>query len=210
MRKLFYIPIVHNAADLGSLGAQLSAEGESKYGAARWQNHLEEVNNAWDMIEIEINTQLKDIPFANIKIYQDGLPVVGEIGLKIVQDAAAAGSKNYQIVETFLTKGASLIQAEDKALLLKEYSLLSAINKAEDPEKQVEAYMAYQLVSQELLNDRDRYISDQINLTLQDGETGIAFFGAAHSIIPLLNNNIDVIVIKMFKDIISQNLSKPK
>jgi hypothetical protein len=99
MKKLLYIPIIHNKADLGSLGSQLSLEGEGKYGVSRWQNHLEQVDKSWDEIEVEILKLLKKKSFDRIKIYQDGLPVVGEIGLKIVKDAAEKGSKNFAIID---------------------------------------------------------------------------------------------------------------
>ena len=66
MKKLIYIPIVHNRADLGSLGSQLSLEGERKYGASAWQHHLEEVDRSWDEIEIAIFKQLKKSSFDKI------------------------------------------------------------------------------------------------------------------------------------------------
>jgi hypothetical protein len=208
MKKLIYIPIVHNKADLGSLGSQLSVEGERKYGASAWQDHMAEVEKSWDKIELEIFKHLRRTPFKKIKIYQDGLPVAGETGVKIVQDAAGNGSKNYSIINRLLAKGANLEIAENKELLLKEYYLLSDINKAETPEKQLESYLAYQKVSGGLLIDRDNFVAKQINETLNTGETGIAFFGASHAIVDKLNNDIKVIVIQMFNDNISLNLIK--
>ena len=210
MKKLLYIPIVHNQADLGSLGSQLSLEGERKYGVSLWQNHLEQVDKSWDEIEIKISKQLKKISFDKIKIYQDGLPVAGDIGIKIVKDTAKKGSKNYIIIDNLLTQGAKLEIAENKEFLLKEYYLLSDISKAETHEKQLETYLTYQKLSQKLLNNRDNYIANQINVTLNDGEIGIAFFGAAHSIIEKLYKDIKVVVIQMFKDDISLNLIKNK
>jgi len=207
MKKLLYIPIVHNKADLGSLSSHLSLEGERKYGVSLWQNHLEQVDKSWDQIEIEISEQLKETSFDMVKIYQDGLPIVDEIGIKIVKDAAKNGSKNYLIIDSLLSRGAKLEIAENKELLIKEYHLLSDISKAETPEKQLESYLTYQKMSQELLNNRDNYIANQINVTLKDGETGIAFFGAAHEITDKLNKDIKVVVIQKFKDEISLNLS---
>ena len=208
MKKLFYIPIVHNQSDLGSLGSQLSLEGERKYGVTLWQEHLKEVNKSWDKIEIGINKQLENISFDKIKIFQDGLPVAGDIGLKIIKDTADKGSKNYRIIDNLLSKGAILEIAENKEFLLKEYHLLSEIGKAETTEKQLVAYTHYQEVAKELLNDRDNYIANQINSSLNEEETGIAFFGAAHSIIEKLNKDINVVVIQMFNDDISLNLIK--
>jgi hypothetical protein len=208
MRKLLYIPIVHNKADLGSLGSQLSLEGERKYGAAAWQEHLENVERSWDRTETEIDARLGKTSFAKVRIYQDGLPVVGDIGMKIVRDAAGSGSKNYLIIERLLAKGASLEQAENKDLLISEYNLLAAISKADTHEKQLQAYRAYQEMSAELLASRDRFIANQINTTLNDGETGIAFFGATHIVTDKLEKDIKVNVIRMFNDPVSLNLVK--
>jgi hypothetical protein len=208
MKKLFYIPIVHNQADLGSLGSQLSSEGEKKYGISLWQDHIRQVDKSWDEIEIEIFRQLENISSDKIKIYQDGLPGVDEISLKIVKEAAAKGSKNYTIIDKLLAKGAKLELAENKEFLFKEYYLLSDISKAETPEKQVELYLKYQDASKELLNSRDNFIANQINISLNESEIGIAFFGAAHSIIDKLNTDINVVVIQMFNDDISLNLIK--
>ncbi len=210
MKKVIYIPIIHNKADLGSLGSQLSVEGERKYGVASWQSHLEEVDKSWDEIEIEIARQLENVPWDTIKIYQDGLPVTGEIGIKIVKDAASQGSKNYAIIDALLSQGARLETAEDKELLFQEYYLLSDISKAPTYEQQIEAFLKYQRESLEILNKRDAFIANQINTSLKDGETGIAFFGAAHSVLEKLNNDIDVIAIRMFDDEISRNLINKK
>jgi hypothetical protein len=208
MKKLIYIPIVHNKADLGSLGSQLSQEGERKYGVSEWQNHIGQVEKSWDNIETELFKRLRKSSFGKIKIYQDGLPVTGDIGLKIVKDAALAGSKNYSIIEKLIARGASLEIAENKELLLKEYYLLSDINKAETPEKQMTAYLAYQNSSGELIISRDNFVANQINTTLKEGETGIAFFGATHRILDKLNTDIKVTVIQLFTDAISSNLIK--
>jgi hypothetical protein len=210
MKKLLYIPIVHNKADLGSLGSQLSVEGERKYGVAAWRDHLEQVDRSWEEIEIEIFKKLKKTSSDKIKIYQDGLPVTGDIGMKIVKDAAGNGSKNYLIIDRLLSRGAKLELAENKDFLLQEYYMLSDINKAETPEKQLEAYLTYQNKAGELLNSRDHFVVNQINSTLHDGETGIAFFGASHAIIDKLHSDIKVVVIQLFKDDISLNLIKTK
>ena len=208
MKRLLYIPIVHNQTDLGSLGHTLSLEGGKIYGTSIWQDHLEQVDKSWNKIESEISKRVKKISPDKIKIYQDGLPVVDEIGINIVKDAAKKGSINYNIIDNLLTQGAKLEIAENKEFLFKEYYLLSDITKAETPENILKAYLIYQNISQELLNDRDNYIANQINVTLNDGEIGIAFFGAAHSIINKLNKDIKVLVIQMFTDAISLNLIK--
>ena len=208
MRRLLYIPIVHNQTDLGSLGNTLSLEGVKKYGTSTWQDHLKQVDISWNKMESEISKRVKKISPDNIKIYQDGLPVVDETGIKIVKDAAKKGSLNYSIIDNLLTQGAKLEIAENKEFLFKEYYLMLDIKNAETPENILKAYLIYQDASKELLNDRDNHIANQINTTLNDGEMGIAFFGAAHSITNKLNKDIDVDVIQMFTDVISLNLVK--
>jgi hypothetical protein len=207
LKTLLFIPIVHNQADLGSLGSELSAQGEKKYGASTWDDHIQKVNRSWEEIDSAISSQLENKTSDTIKIYQDGLPAAGDIGIKIIKDTAAKGSKNYSIIDNLLSKGAILEVAENKDLLFKEYYLLSDISKAETPEKQLVAYLKYQELAQEILNDRDNYIANQINETLKEGETGIAFFGAAHSITDKLNKEINVIIIQMFNDDISLKMS---
>jgi hypothetical protein len=210
MKRLLYIPIVHNQTDLGSLGQTLSAEGGKMYGTSAWQDHIEQVDVAWHKIKAEILKRINKVSPDKIKIYQDGLPVAGETGIKIVQDTARQGSINYSIIDNLLSMGAKLEPAENKELLLKEYYLLADITKAETPEGAYKALQTYQDMSDKLLNDRDNHIANQINATLDDGELGVAFFGAAHSIINKLNKDIKIVVIQMFTDEISLKLHKTK
>ena len=210
MKRLLFIPIVHNQTDLGSLGKTLSDEGSKMYGTAAWQEHLEQVDHAWHKIQSEISKRVNKVSPGKVKIYQDGLPVADETGIKIVKDTAQKGSINYIIIDNLISTGARLEPAENKELLLKEYYLLADISKADTPEGSFKALQAYEEMSGKLLNDRDSHIASRINATLKDGEMGIAFFGAAHSITNKLNKDIKVIVIQMFKDEISVNFHKAK
>lgn len=206
MRKLLYIPIVHNQADLGSFETRLSLEGGRKYGQAAWQDHLAQVQISWNRIENQIKQQFNSIPVDKIRIYQDGLPEAGEIGLKIVKEVARLGSKNYQILEDLLRQGAQLEEAESKELLLQEYEHLSRLTKATTPAEQLKVYLVYQKVAQELLNKRDAYIANRINITLKKDELGIAFFGSKHSIVDRLDEDITITIIQEVKDKISADL----
>ena len=152
-------------------------------------------------LEFEIYKQIGGIPFDKIKIYQDGLPIIGEIGIKIIKDASDKGSINYKIIDNLISKGANIELAENKDLLIKEYNLITDIIKSDTIDSKLKAYAMYQAMSEQLLLDRDKYISNQINLTLND--VGIAFFGAAHFIIDKLDSDIEVVIINMFKDQIS-------
>ena len=205
MKNLLYVSIVHSQTDMGSLSAELSAEGEKCYGVDMWTEHVKHVNESWDKIRDEVFKRVEGISMDRIKIYQDGLPVIDDIGLKIIRDAAV-NSKNYQIIEALLDRGAVLKQAEDKHLLLKEYGYLSRITSASSPEKKTKEYLLYQDIADELLDDRDIFIAKQINGTLNKGDMGIAFFGAAHRIIDKLDKDINISYLQEFNDEISKML----
>ena len=205
MKNLLYVSIVHSQADMGSFSTELSAEGEKRYGVDMWTEHVKHVNESWDKIRHEVFKRVEGISMDRIKIYQDGLPVIDDIGLKIIRDAAV-NSKNYQIIEALLDRGAVLKQAEDKYLLLKEYDHLSCITSASSPEKKMKEYLLYQDIADELLDDRDIFIAKQINGTLNKGDMGIAFFGAAHRIIDKLDKDINISYLQQFNDEISKML----
>lgn len=205
-KSLIYFPIVHTSNDMGSMSNALSLDGENKYGKDAWKNHLMSVDASWNKIEELINITIKDIIPTKIKIYQDGMPVNGEAGNRIVKQVSQMGSKNYKIIENLLSLGAILENAENKELLIKEYELFSNMINAKTTSEKLMANIIYLDLSKESLNNRDSHIANQINLTLNDGEIGIAFFGATHSIIEKLSDDIDVHVIKMFNDEISLKL----
>ncbi len=69
-----------------------------------------------------------DVEHANLRIYQDGLPLCGR-ELDIVRDVAARGSQNHQLVLSLVQRGASLEGTEDVQLLLEEYRYIQAITK---------------------------------------------------------------------------------
>jgi hypothetical protein len=139
-------------------------------------------------------------------MYQEGLPVVDEIGIRIVKDVAQKGNMHYHIIDTLLTQGAKLEAAGKKEYLIEGYNLLSGITKAELPEEILKAHLKHKNKAPELLTKRDHVIANQIYETLKEGDTGIAFFRAAHSITNKLNKDIEVIIIQMFTDKISLNL----
>ena len=207
MRKLIYLPMVHSQSDMGSMSNSLLLEGEKKYGKDKWEKHIETVNNAWSTIKNKIDIETLN---SEIKIYQDGLPIAGEVGLKIINDCANNGSENYKIIQQLIKDGAKLELAESRELLMYEYSYISTITKAETSEQKLIAYRIYNDIAQELLEERDKFISNQINTTLKDGEIGIAFFGAIHSIIDKIDKDIEIIIIDVFTDEISLNIRNRK
>jgi hypothetical protein len=112
-----------------------------------------------------------------------------------VQDAAASGSCNYQLLLKFVAKGAQVVGTEDPHLLLQEYNRLR--NTLDNLEEKSSARRAAQAQEQGLFHDefieqRDRYIAQRINKTLHEGETGLLFIGALHRVYEMLPNDIHI------------------
>jgi hypothetical protein len=190
VRKLIMVRIVHTSADMGSMGAGLRQEAEAKVGMERWAENQKKIDAFWDELDKEILALPIDIHKA--RIYQDGLPVGGDMGLKIIKETAARGSQNYRLIEKLLTMGAVAEATEDPRLLLKEYGHIKAILEAKTPQEKEEAIRGYDSVKDQLIKERDEYIAKRIDMTLKEDETGLLFIGAAHDIVPLLDKDIEV------------------
>ena len=50
MRTLFYVPVIHTSADLGSLAKDVSKRGIAGLGREAWKEHVETVGGFWDAI----------------------------------------------------------------------------------------------------------------------------------------------------------------
>ncbi|MEI7537254.1 MAG: hypothetical protein WCJ76_08575, partial [Comamonadaceae bacterium] len=126
-----------------------------------------------------------DPHYASVRLYQDGLPICGKEE-QIVQDVAAQGSKNYQLLVELMALGSRLMGTEDPQLLLREYRFhQDALGDGDS------AYQAQRVEqSRQLLLERDRFIADRINATLLVGEVGLLFLGLAHSIEKLMDADI--------------------
>jgi len=191
MRKLVYVRIVHTSADMGTLSEELVQLAISKIGKEKWEENQKLIEKFWDELEKEI-FQL-NLDFKHTRIYQDGLPCEGEIGMKIIHGTAELGSKNYQIIEKLVVKGAKVVATESPQLLIEERNLLlETLNNSSTAEKD-EAKKKYDSKKDILLEQRDAYIASRINNTLEDGKTGILFIGAEHNVIPKLAHDIEVL-----------------
>jgi len=191
MRKLVYVRIVHTSADMGTLSEELVQIAISKIGKEKWEENQKLIEKFWDELEKEI-FQL-NLDFKHTRIYQDGLPCEGEIGMKIINSTAELGSKNYQIIEKLVVKGAKVVATESPQLLIEERNLLlETLNSSSTAEKE-EAKKKYDSKKDILLEQRDAYIASRINNTLEDGKTGILFIGAEHNVIPKLAHDIEVL-----------------
>lgn len=186
MRTLIVIPIIHAEQDMGSLLEQVKQEYVHRYGPAKWEEHLKTIHEAWTGIRRMIEALA--LPYASVRLYQDGLPDCGREE-EIVKEVAAQGSKNHQLLLALMEKGATLTGTEDPHLLLQEYQLLRGALGATASEKDTGAGPPDDW-SRRLLAERDLYIARRINATLRAGEIGLLFLGLAHSVEPLLDADI--------------------
>lgn len=188
MRTLIVVPIIHTEQDMGSLLEQVKQEYVQRYGTAKWDEHLKTVHEVWTGLRRKI--EALELPYASVRLYQDGLPDCGREE-DIVKEVAAQGSTNHQFLLALMEKGASLMGTEDSHLLVQEYHLLRGALGAATPEKKRGA-VSSEDQSRMLLAERDRAIAKRINTTLGVGEIGLLFLGLAHSVEPLLDADIVV------------------
>lgn len=184
MRTLILIPIIHTEQDMGSLRDQFEQEYVARYGHEKWTEHLKSIDEVWSGIR-RMMAELK-LPYASVRLYQDGLPQCNKEA-DIVKDVAARGSKNHQILVELMEQGARLMGTENPQLLLQEYQFLQgALGGKQNPDQESEQKEQ----SRKLLSERDRFIAGRINATLSSGEIGLLFLGMAHSVEPLLDADI--------------------
>ncbi len=190
MRKLIVIKIVHSPSDMGSASTGLERSGISALGRKRWEENQKRIERFWQEVEKEVDGLALDP--AKLRIYQDGLPCAGPLGERIVKETAARGSKNYQIVQKLMDKGARIEATESADLLRQEYSYIKSILEAKTEEERKEAETKYNLVKDRLLEKRDLFIARSIDATLKEGETGLLFIGASHNVLPKISRDIEV------------------
>lgn len=182
MRRLIYIPVIHNEVEMGSVAFWLKEEYILKFGEEKWEEHLKLIKQMWRWIKTKIKG-LK-LTYEKLRIYQDGLPLCGK-ELEIVQKIAERGSINYQIILELVNKGAKLEGTESKELLLEEYNNIKKITTTSSKKE-------YKEENKELLIRRDRYIANRINKTLRRDEIGILFIGSEHKVYEYLPKDIKI------------------
>lgn len=197
MRTLLYVPIIHMAADLGTLASEVAQRGMAGLGEGEWRRHLDTVEGFWNSLAGYFDT----LEASGFKIYQDGLVADGEMGRRIVEEGLKSGSKNYEIIAGLIRRGAILVKTEDLALVKKERDHLIELTRAASRMKRMIAYLSYRRAKNRLLEERDRFIAGRIHETLNPGETGILFVGAYHDIIRLLEKDIQVKEVKEIEKI---------
>jgi len=188
MRRLIHVPIIHSLADLGSAAEGLEEQFKISRGSRSWEEHLQEVEQRWDVIRQKLLALPLD--YSRVRLYQDGLPECGR-ELEIVRDLADRGSQNCRLLCELHLKGAQIMGTEDGELLVDEYNRIRrrlAHSPAAAPGQTPTADSFYD----ELVARRDAHIAKRIDSTLGAGETGILFLGAAHRILSLVASNIVV------------------
>jgi hypothetical protein len=192
MRKLFFVPIIHSPADMGTIGTFLSETSAAALGKELWDEHQKTISRFWDSVSRFFNS----LQICNFKVYQDGLAAAGEVGLKIVNEGVSQGSVNYEIISGLLQRGATLIKTEDIALLQREYGYIKKLTSAKSTRETETAALRYKLAQRKLLEDRDNFIAGTIESTLQEGDTGVLFIGAYHEVLSKLPADIRVVQVK--------------
>jgi len=187
MKRVVFIPVIHNVSDLGSLAESVRAHYLEHFGPAVWQRREQAVARLWDAIRGAIDAL--DLDYARVRVYQDGLPVCGKEE-QIVRELAGAGSLNHQLVLELVGKGAILVGTEDPRMLIREYQLQRRLmDPAAAPASSPSPSPGE---AADLLVARDHFIAQRIAATLQDGETGLLFLGAAHRLDALRSLAIEV------------------
>jgi hypothetical protein len=186
------VPVIHTEADLGELAAGIEEQAKAVVGANNWQKHREVVRLYWQ--EIAGYWEGKNV--AGLKIFQDGLPVDGALGKKIVKSLADDGSINHKLIDQLMEQGAELVKTEDPELLKEEYFLTKELTKRKSTLASLWTLFRYRLRKDKLLKARDAYISKSIAESLEDGEVGVCFLGAYHRILASLPKDIEVTTLK--------------
>jgi len=186
MKRLLYVPSIHDEADLGSARTALAQRSAVLSGERRWGLHRETVGKFWERVA----AYLHSFDPRQLRVYQDGLAADGETGRHIVEEAARRGSRNYQLILELLNGGAELRKTEDPALLLRQREvILGHLQQDLDVDQ-------YRTQSDRLMEERDKFIGETIRATLKEGEVGVLFIGAHHNVASRLAGDISVEVVK--------------
>ena len=192
MRRLVHIPIIHSAADLGSLSSFVQAHYARVCGTGRWRQREDAVRALW--ADIEAGLDALHLDARKTRLYQDGLPVCG-FEERIVRELAKAGSSNHQLILRWLDQGAVLMGTEDPQLLMDEYEMQKqrlAQEGAERPVSPRPVSKEQQQRMDDVLKARDAFIADRIATTLQEGEVGCCSSARLHRLDALRATEIRV------------------
>jgi hypothetical protein len=177
---------------MGTLAKEISSRLANELGPRWLQKKETAVDGLWDSIETMLAEV--DLPYARVRIYQDGLPLCGR-EMEIVNELANAGSRNHRLIAELAKKGATITGTESAELLIEEYrrvkQILAQSGEMSKTDPKIDAGAA-------LIHKRDRFMAEQIDRTLRAGEIGILFVGMLHSVQRYLAADIIVIATQPF------------
>ncbi len=151
--------------------------------------HTEQIQQFWEAVRTSIYSLIwGDV---TVRIYQDGLPLCNQESL-IVKELAEKGSINHQLIMYLQHKGAILMGTESPALLLQEYQLIKDFLVECTDVHSPPDIVQFKRRGEDILQERDQFIANRINTTLQPGEEGVLFLGQLHDITPYLAEDIRV------------------
>ena len=189
VRALIHIPVIHTEADMGALGKAIREFTIQKLGQQGWERNLTLIDEIWTRIEVAIDSW--SLPYPQVRLYQDGLPVCGREE-EIVTELDKAGSRNHQLLLRLKKRGATIMGTESAELLVQEYKLIKQVLDAGDAKAAARLEARHKSLSLALLKKRDQAIAERINHTLGPGETGLLFLGMLHGLEPWLAKDIQV------------------
>ena len=200
MRKLIWVPVIHNYADMGMpIEAFLNSRGDF------FEFHRK-VDGLWDVIGMELSRVNPDFP--NTQIYMDSWHE--GLTLRDAELIAMNGSRNFQLIARYSYRGARLMETETKELLYIPVSFRNAIRKRFlEPlwlhrirERIIfeiyywNGWLDFSSVVIENMDARDRYVAKRIQDTLVEGGTAILFMGALHNPMKYITDN-DIEIIEL-------------
>jgi hypothetical protein len=171
------------------MGDEIRRRFQEVFGADEWIRRFASVEAMWDGLHHKLGALA--LPWSRTRLFQDGLPVCGH-ERKIVEELATKGSHNHKILLALIEKGATLMGTERAELLVKEYrriQRLVQVSREGAPDGLLEELRRE---GDQSLRDRDAFIAERIDTSLEEGETGILFLGLLHRVDELLEGRFEV------------------
>ncbi len=158
-RRLLIIPIVHSAADLGSMAPEIERRRRPESAA--------QIADLWR----QLRQHVLDLPldWSRVHVFQDSLPVCGR-EMEIVRELAANGSANFALLEEMAARGAVIEGTESPALLLREIEVIRHGTR----------WSPGTLAA--LAAERDEFIAHRIDHRLPPNGIGLLFVGMLHQV----------------------------
>jgi hypothetical protein len=155
-RKLYFVPLIYR-----------SKEPTEEY--------LEKVNRFWEQVEKQIKELELKLGKVN-KLYHELVPAGGEDSSQTIKEL---NDRSYEIIQTYLKKGAQLEAIEEIDLLTEfmDWGRCLMIG-LQNPKVLTTVYESYSAVSKK----RNEYIAGKIDETLQTDETGILLMRETHEV----------------------------